>query len=107
MNYQSFSQLKKLKSLKKYSDDIWKMDYHYFDSFMTCLNNLQPSINYAYEKTKVTRDQKEIQFKFQISLLSMLYSVKMKFLQTCIIKIETLRITELIQNSARKTYLET
>ena len=90
-----------------YSDDIWRMDYYYFDSFMTCLNNLQPSINYTYEKTKVTRDQKEIQFKFQISLLSMLYLVKMKFLQTCIIKTETLRITVLIQNSARKMDLET
>ena len=90
-----------------YSDDIWRMDYHYFDSFMTCLNNLHPSINYTYEKTKVTRDHKEIQFKFQISLLSMLYFVKMKFLQPCIIKTETLCITVLIQNSARKMDLET
>ena len=29
-----------------------------FDSFMDCLNNLHPSINYTYEKAKVTRDEK-------------------------------------------------
>ena len=29
-----------------------------FDSFIVCLNNLHPSINYTYEKAKVTRDEK-------------------------------------------------
>ena len=29
-----------------------------FDSFMVCLNNLHPSINYTYERAKVTRDEK-------------------------------------------------
>ena len=29
-----------------------------FDSFMICLNSLHPSINYTYEKPKVTRDEK-------------------------------------------------
>ena len=29
-----------------------------FDSFMVCLNNLHPSINYTYEKAKVTRKKK-------------------------------------------------
>ena len=29
-----------------------------FDSFMDCLNNLHPSINYIYEKAKVTRVEK-------------------------------------------------
>ena len=29
-----------------------------FDSFMVWLNKLNPSINYTYEKTKVTRDEK-------------------------------------------------
>ena len=28
-----------------------------FDSFMVCLNNLCPSINYTYEKEKVTLDE--------------------------------------------------
>ena len=29
-----------------------------FDSFVICLNNLHPPINYIYEKAKVTRDEK-------------------------------------------------
>ena len=29
-----------------------------FGNFMVCLNNLHPSINYSYEKEKVTRDEK-------------------------------------------------
>ena len=29
-----------------------------FDSFMTCLNNLHPSINQTYENAKVIRDEK-------------------------------------------------
>ena len=28
-----------------------------FDSFMLCLNNSRPSINYTYEKAKVTLDE--------------------------------------------------
>ena len=29
-----------------------------FNSFMVCLNNLHQSINYTYQKEKVTRDEK-------------------------------------------------
>ena len=41
-----------------------------FDSFMICLNNSHPSINYTYEKAKVIGDEKEISIQilnFQFS----------------------------------------
>ena len=77
-----------------------------FDNFMVCLNNLHPSINYTYEKAKVTKDEKR---KFISTILYLI--VKMKFLQMHFIKIQTLMIIShikaLIQNLAYKAYLIT
>ena len=52
-----FFSTEEIKIIKKYSDDIWTMDLLWpamlnlkQHSFMVCLNNLHPSINYTYEK---------------------------------------------------------
>ena len=60
-----FFSIEKIKIIKKvfrrYMDDgflLWPAMLN-FESFMVCLNNLHPSINYTYEKVKITRDEKE------------------------------------------------
>ena len=81
-----------------------------FDSFLICLNNVHPSINYTYEKAKVARDKKENSIQSLIFQVSMLYLIaKVKFLEICTMKTKILMIVShtlvLIQNPARKTDL--
>ena len=49
------------KVFRRYMDDgffLWPAMLN-FNIFMVCLNNLHPSINYTFERAKVTRDEKE------------------------------------------------
>ena len=83
-----------------------------FDSFMICLNNFYPSINYKCEKAKVKINKKgnSVQILILLDINVTLNSKnEISILQTCIIKIQTLmnisRMTVLIQSPERKAQL--
>ena len=75
---------------KRYMDDwflLWPAMLN-FDNFMVYLNYLHSSINYTYEKAKVTRAGKGSLVQILNLDVNVMYlMVKMKFLEIYIIKI--------------------